>query len=303
MANNVFVGTDSTWTTTSNWSLGTPTGGQTVFLTNSNTVVTAGLDNHTTSLASLSVAMDFTGRVGVNAVAGTSANTYLQIASPLAVIGQPASGGYTASGSNVFNWNAGTTGTNITVLNTANSGSGSGQSPVKLLGSAMTITLTGGIISVASLPSETATINSMSVTSSGQAIPPQAYLGPGCNITALTVSSGYVCSYSQQAIPTALLVGNGASLAHMGSGGFSTLTIGAGATATYIGTGTITTLTLTGVIDLSGGGGPVTLTNTSFYKGAVFKDPLGRSVFTNPPTLVNCSRSDISINLGNGRYT
>ncbi len=299
MANNVLIGTSQTWTTTSNWSTGAaPVNGDIPFLTRNTTIINAGLNNATVKLTTLNLVMDFTGQIGVNG----STNQYLQIATTDAYLGLPPTGGAVANGSTLFNLDVGTSSTTINVLTSSNSGSAAGQSPIKLLGTALTINLTGGNISVASLPTENATINTLNVVSSGQGLSPQAYLGPGCNLKTLTLVGGYVSSNSQSLVTNAQISGNNTRLVHQGTGGFGTLTIDAGGSVAYNGSGSVNSLTVTGSIDLSGGGGPVTFGNTTFYAGASFNDPLGRAIFSNQPTVVGTTRAAIGINLGLGRY-
>jgi len=299
MANNALIGTDTTWTTTGNWSTGAaPVNGDVVFLTNNQTLITGGLNNATVKLTTLNMVMDFTGRLGSNAASG---NTYLQIAATTGNIGIPPAGGAVVNGSSLFNWNAGTSSTVINVLTSSNSGSAQGQSPIKLLGSALTVNLMGGNISIAALPTENATVSSLNVIASGQGVSPQAYLGPGCNLGTLTLTGGYVVSNSQQLVTSAIISGNNVRFVHQGTGGFNSLTIDNGG-VTYNGSGSVNSLSLTGSIDLSGGGGTVVFGSVTLYAGAVFYDPLGRATFNTTPTLVNCTRANVSLNLGLGRY-
>ena len=298
MANNTLIGTSSTWTTASNWSTGAaPVNGDVVFLTSSSIVINAGLNNATVAPGGLNVFMDFTGRVGVT---GTS-NQYLQIASAAVTIGLPPVGGQSAVGSLLFNLDVGTTSSTINVLNSAAQGTTAGQAPIKLLGSALTVNLTGGVISIAALPSENATINTLSVVASGSGVSPQAYLGPACRMGTLSQSSGNVVSYSQQLV-TSATISKGGRLLHEGTGGFSALTVNSGSSVNYVGSGSVNALTLTGTIDLSGGGGTVIFGSVVFLPGAVFNDPMGRASFATTPTLSGCSRDQIAVNLGVGRY-
>ena len=299
MANNVLIGTNVTWTTAGNWSTGAaPVNSDVVFLTNNQTLITGGLVNTGVRLTTLNLVMDFTGRVGTNNVSG---NTYLQISAVTGNLGIPAAGGAVVNGSSLFNWDAGTSSTVINVLNTSNSGSAQGQSPYKLLGSALTINLMGGNISVAALPTENATISTMNVIASGQGVSPQAYLGPGCNLGTMTLTGGFVVSNSQTLVSSAVISGNNVRLVHQGTGGFNSLVVDNGG-VTYNGSGSVNSLSLTGTIDLSGGGGTVVFGSVTLYAGAVFYDPLGRASFSTTPTLVNCTRANVSLNLGLGRY-
>lgn len=299
MANNVFVGTSSSWQTTSNWSTGVaPVAADNVFLTNNSTAINSGLNNATQNITTLNVVMDFTGSVGVN---GT-ANQYLQIASPTANIGTPIAGGGFAPGTSLFNWNAGTTSTSINVYNTSNAGASLGQAPVKLLGSALTINHVGGVLSVGALPSENATVSSVNMAYNGNGISPQAYYGPGTNLGTLNVNGGSLTIASQQLVTALKVARSGTICTHQGTGGYATLQIDAGARVNYNGSGSVNALTITGTIDLSGGGGNVSFGNVTFYRGASFIDPLSRSTFVNTPTIVGASIRDINMDLGQGRY-
>lgn len=298
MANNVLIGTSSTFTTATNWSTGAaPVATQDVFLTNNTVSFTAGLNNATVaSLNTLNVVMDYTGAMGSN---GTS-NIYLQFSATTCNIGQPIVGGGNANGSNTFNWNAGTNSSICNVLNTANSGATTGQAPVKILGSNMTINLTGGIISVAALPTETATISTFTIANGQTGISPRAFIGPGCNTTTLTQNAGAVTNNSQMVITTANVARSSSTLNHQGTGGYGTLEIDNGASVSYVGTGSISSLILTGTIDFSGGGGPVTIVNRTLFRGAKFVDPSKRCTFTNNATFNGCSISDCTIDRGQG---
>jgi hypothetical protein len=52
------------------------------------------------------------------------------------------------------------------------------------------------------------------------------------------------------------------------------------------------------ILDLSQGIGAVTLTNSTFYKGAKIIDPLGRLVTTNPAAWIQCGFKDLDIETG-----
>lgn len=297
MANNVLIGTSSTWTTASNWSTGSaPTTGDIPFLTNNSTIINGSLNQSTVALSSMNQDMSFTGQVGINAASG---NTYLQIVSPVTNLGKPPPSNQSSAGTRLFNWNAGTTSSVCNVMNTANSGASSGNAPIKLLGSALTINLTNGIISVAAFPAESSTIT-LNVANGNLGVAPQAYLGPGCVITALSQESGVVTSASQSVVTTALVARSGAALSHIGTGGFATLEIDSGGKVSYAGSGSINTLTITGSIDLSGGGSAVAVGTINVYGGAKISDPLGRLTFGSK-NLIGCSMSDVTIDLGNGR--
>lgn len=297
--NNVFSGTSSTWTDASNWSAGhAPTTGENGFLTNNTTQVTAAINNSSANTASFNHVMDFTGQVGTN---GT-VNTYLQLGAVVGNIGVAPAGGANGAGSRLFNWDAGTSSTVINILNTANSGTAVGQAPVKLKGSLLTLNLTGGIISVAALQTENATVSSMKVTNGGPIVP-NAFMGAGCNLGTITMTGGTVVNASQMLVADCHISRSGTQFTHQGSGGYATMQVDAGSKVTYTGTGSVNALILTGVLDLSTGGGTISFGSVTIYNGAKFNDPLGRASFVTPYVLSGCSLKDIYMDLGQGRVT
>lgn len=300
MSNNVLVGSDSTWTTVSNWTAGhAPTTNEDGFVTNDNIAITGGLNNASANLHSLNQVMDFTGQIGTNG----SVNTYLQIGAVTVNLGLPIAGGGSGAGTRLFNLNSGTSSTLINVFNSANSGASVGQAPIKLLGSAMQVYVTGGIISIAALQTENATISKMSVVNGQNSINPNVFVGAGCNLGTLTLNGGIVSNASQLIVTNAHTARTATQLNHLGSGGYNTLQIDGGSKVTYTGSGSVNSLICSGIMDLSTGGGAVAFGSVAFYSGATFSDPLGRSTFGTPYTLVNCSLKDVNIDLGQGRVT
>jgi hypothetical protein len=297
VAINVLVGTSSTWTTTSNWSTGAaPIANQTVVITNSSLVINAGLDQHTIALAGFNQDQSFTGQIGT---VGATGNTYLQIASPIINLGLPTPTGSFDGGSRLFNLDAGTTSTLINVSATANSGTQTGRGPISLLGTALTVNLTGGSINIAPFATETATASALNIASGGTGTP-KCYLGPGVTLTTLSQNAGEVMNASNAIITTATITGEGSILTHAGTGGFATLKINPGTTVNYQGSGSINTLTLFGLLDMSVGGGTVHIGNLTIYAGAEIWDPNHRLVFDNTPVLSGCTLDDVTLNLGVG---
>ncbi len=293
MANNQFIGTGSTWTTTTHWSAGHPaTTNEFTLLSGAAAAISAGLAQGAVVVGSLNQDMSFTGSLGTN---GTS-NTYLQIASPVSNLGiiSPST---TTSGSRAFNLDVGTSSSVINVMNTAQSGTSG--APVKLLCTNATVNLTGGIVSIAALASETATVNTLNVASSGTGVSPQAYLGPGCTVTTLAQNNaGAVTSASQALVTTATLTGSNAQLNHIGSGGISALTIANGAKVTYTGSGSINSMVLAGTLDMSGGGSTVHLGSGTLTVGAKIIDPLRRLVFDTALVRTLVAWKDVYIDRG-----
>jgi hypothetical protein len=301
MAKNTFIGTGGSadWTNTGNWSSGAaPVSTQDLYLTANSNSLTTGLAQSAVLPASLNVFTDYTGSIGNSGTVSGSSGSYLQLGPTVVNIGVQGQG--TGNGPRRFNLNTGSTTTTINVISTTSSALDSGQAPVRLLGTSMTINQTGGIISVAAFPTETATITALNIANGGTGVSPQAFIGAGATLTALSQNAGTVTTASTASVPNAT-VSRSSTINHIGTGGFGTLTIGTGSTCNYDGSGTVDLLQLYGTIDLSGGGGTVTLTDSTFYTGAKVIDPLGRLVFTNPPTLSGCSQKDLTIDLGQGR--
>lgn len=291
--NNALSGTSGSWTTTTNWSQGhAPTSNEYALLTTYSTAFTGNLAQTTVVLGVFNQDMSFTGTVGANG----STNTYLQIAAPIGNLGLPSAGSST-SGSRLLNWDAGTSNTVINVMNTATSGTSG--APVKLLCTNATVNLTNGIISIAALASETATVNTLNVTGGSSGPSPQAYFGPGCTVTTMVLNNaGAITSASQAVTSGATLTGTGAALTYIGSGGFSSLNVTNSAKVTYTGYGSVNAMTLGGTLDCSNGGEPFTVAASTFTLNARLIDPLRRITFTNPPVLLGVAWKDIYVDRG-----
>jgi hypothetical protein len=301
MAKNTFIGTGGSadWTNTGNWSSGAaPVSTQDLYFTANTNSLTTGFTQSAVIPASLNIFTDYTGSIGNSGVLSGASGSYLQLGPTIVNFGVQGQG--TGSGPRRFNLNTGTTTTTINILSTTSSALDSGQAPVRLLGTSMTVNLSGGIISIAAYPTETATVTALNVANGNSGVTPQAYVGPGATLSALSQSAGTVTIASTASCPLADL-SRSSKLNHIGTGGFGTLTIGTGSSVNYDGSGTVSLLQIYGTIDLSGGGGTVTITNSTFYSGAKVIDPLGRLVFTNAPVLSGCSQKDLTIDLGDGR--
>lgn len=291
--NNQLVGTTGSWTTTTNWSQGhAPTTSEFTFLTTFATAFTGNLNQVAVVLGALNQDMSFTGSLGLN---GTT-NTYLQISTPTTNLGLPSSGS-TSSGPRTFNLDVGTSNSVINVLNTAQSGASG--APVKLLCTNATVNLTNGIISIAALASETATVNVLNVTAGSSGVSPTAFLGSGCTATTINQNNaGAVTNASQAVCGAATLSGSSASMVYIGSGGFNALSVVNGAKVSYVGNGSINSMILGGTFDTTGGGSTFHLGAGTLTAGAKLIDPGRRIIFDTPIVRLNVAFSDITFNRG-----
>lgn len=300
MAKNTYLGTSNDFTNTGTWSTGSaPVSTQDLYITSTSQVITAGLAESAVAPNSLNIYTDYTGAIGNPGTASGATGSYLQLGPTTTNIGVQGQG--TGTGPRRCNLNFGSTTAIVNVQSTTNSPLDSGQSPVRLLGTSMTVNLTGGIISIAAFPTEAATITALNINSGQSSVTPSAYIGAGGTLTLLSQSAGTVTTASTSSVPNAVISQSNTGLVHIGTGGFGTLTIGGGAKCSYSGSGTIALLNITGTIDMSGGGGTVTVTNSTFFPGAKVIDPGGRLVFTNPPVLSECSQKDLSLDFGIGK--
>lgn len=297
MATNIWIGTTTSWTATTNWSLGSaPASTNDVYLTANSQAIIANLSQSAVTLNSFNQDISYTGSIGN--FTGASSD-YLNIGATTFNLGQPSPSG-SGNGSRRLNISAANSGATINVFSTASSGSDTGQFPVRLLGSNLTLNVVSGKVSIAALANETASITSLSTSGSTSTSTPSVYLGPGCTVTTANINSGSVVSDSSAAITTATVAGRNTTLTHMGTGGFGTLTVTERSTVNYNGSGNITTLNVLGTLDLSGGAANVTSANTNIYSGATIFDPAGRLTMSNI-TLVDCTMADITVNRGVGR--
>lgn len=267
MATNVWLGLTADSGLTTNWSDGTPTTSDVVYLTG---ITAYGLTADLTDLAgitltSFNIDMSFTPYVG-------SATAYLQLHSPIVNIGTDAIGN--ASGSGRIKLDFGANATVVGIYDSASNAADANTMPIQLLGSSITsISQIGGSFSIAYGAGETATVTLLHQTGG------EAVIGAGCTVTTITNDEGTVNNYSTVATTLATI---DSSMNYYGSGGFTTLTIQSGARCVYTGTGTIGTLNLNGLIDFSKGTGAVTITNMNRSPNGKINDPNGRVVMTNP---------------------
>lgn len=232
---------------------------------------------------------------GIGNVSGT--DTYLAMNVGIINIGLASLAN--SQGSRQLNFNLGSTyGTLINLIASLNGGT-SNQPCVRILGTNLVINQQGGQLGVAYSPSESASVASLVQQSGTFVSGPNTVFGAG----GITLNGGTANYAGNSTIPQVIV--NGGVYTNSNEGIHTSLTINTNATAYYNGAGTITTLVPYGTLDLSGGAGIVNVTNVvNFNRGAKVNDPLGRLKFLAGYTTLNCSATDVGINLGNNRmYT
>ena len=299
MAIAVWISTSSgDFNTAANWATGAvPIAGDTIIFDGTGTAaLTTNLNQSAVAFAAIYVNQANTAQIGTLSAAGVA--TYFQHAAPLVYIGQK-SGGTGGSGASLVLMNSGATSCAYTIADSASIAAvNSTLPPVQLLGTALTLNMTGGSAGVAVRASETATVASAIVTSgkTGSTVAsPSLYLGQGVTVTALTVDTGSVLNRATNTITAATI--NGGTYDYQGTGAHTTLSVNGTGTCYYSGTGTITTLNLSGTFDRTRDGRTVTITNTNLYDGAKFlldNGVAGSTVRTNAPQLKQISMQDVT---------
>ena len=287
---------DTAWTTAANWSTGNvPVSTDDAVLTNNAINIASGLAQSAVTLASLTVSQSMTGLVGTS-------TTYLAIGATVVTLGTAAKAGETTGGSRRLNLNFGATAISATILATGAAGIDTGFSPLRVLGTNLTLKLIGGRLGIAEGSGETATVASLTIQKGGT-VTPVVTLGPGVTLTSLTQSLGTVTNLSTVSVGTVVLYGGTYTV--NGTATHTALTVYAAGKAVFNQACTITDATIYGEIDLSQGSGTVTFTNlVTFYSGGRLNDPLGRAVFTAGFRVVNGSLLNAKLNLGPNRsYT
>lgn len=302
MATRTWVGTTSeNWGTASNWLEGSvPVTGDDVHLLNNAVNVSAGLDQHTVTLNSLTIDLSYVGTIGAAGIASTS---YLQIGcSGVVTIGATGANGSRSAGSGRLNLNFGsTTPTSINVLGSANGGTDTGQPPVRIKGSALAIVnIIDGVVGIANEPSEAATATTVSVGLQDQASFPTVYLGRGTAITKLIVANGSCIDWTDNYTDTVTVLGG----VYIRKGGGQVGTLNAKGGAVYPqGTGTITNMNVSGNVDFSGDTRGKSVTYTTVVPGASINARNGGGVtFVSGILLQHCDLPDVNLQIGNN-YT
>lgn len=277
---SVWISTaNRTWTNTANWSAGAaPTTGDALVFKNSS----IGVDYYDASaitLGSVRFDSDYTGLVPYD----ISTNSYFKLTVPHLIVGM-APGVSAGTGSGRLALNLGSVASTVDVFSTSQVATDANLMPLRLLGTALTLNVLGGSVSVAMDEFETATIAAL--TLSGGTV----LLGKNCLCTSLTLGAGTVSTLGT--IPTATV--ESGTLSFNGAVTVTTLTINGGTCAPNA-AGTIGTLALKGTLDLSTGTGTLTITNpVTLYAGAVIRDPLGRLATSTQFVLSGCSWQDVT---------
>lgn len=300
MANNLWIGTTTVYSTAGNWTLGAaPVNTNAVYLSSQYSIfdMLSGLAQSAVTLASFNMDMSYTGLIGT-ARSGGTATTYLDTGATTFNIGTPTANG-TGNGSRRINITGSNSGAVFNILGTGSTANDTGATPCLLICTAAVLNCSGGSTGVSLYPGETASVATLNMTAGSGT--PSVLLGSGCTLTTGNVYAGTLTNNSAAA-STVIVRATGA-LVHGGTGGYTALTLGAQTTCFYNGTGTITALNINGAgtLDMSGGTGAVTVTNATLLAGAKIIDPAKRLTFTNPITLSGCRATDVSLNTGYSR--
>jgi hypothetical protein len=293
---------DGSFTNTANWSTGSvPTTSDVIVFDGTGTFnLTSNLDQHTVAFGSIIVYQASTVQIG-SIVGGV--RTYLQHAAPNVYIGQRQGSG-AASGSELLMFDSGGTSCTYAIFDSSSQASIPTLPPIQLIGSALTVDMSGGNFGAACQTSEVATLAALTISLNGNGglsvSPAQAYIGVGATVTALTMNAGTVLDQRVNACTAATV--NGGTYTYQGTGDTTTLSVnsgaGTGGQVFYSGTGTIGTLNQSGTFDRSQDGRSVTVTNWNIYSGATINlnnGVSGSTVRTNPPALIACSMQNLNI--------
>lgn len=281
-----FTATNADWTTNTSFrnsstgATAAPASGDTILFDSRATgYLTAGLSQ--TSLTNMTLIFDqsFAGRVGVADVA-TAVGTYLAIGAPTIRIGG-SSGEGSPTGSALIMIDVGTTPSTITCLNSSSTSADTYLPPIRIIGSAPDMRVTGGSVCVAPRQGESST-GTFKVSSGGGSSNAYLFLGPGVSVTSLTVDGGECVSVSTATCTAATV--EGGTYDYLGTGAHTTLNVRDGV-CYYSGTGTITTANVHGTLDFSRSPAGRTVTNCTVYGGGTLNFDNGTPggiVFTNP---------------------
>lgn len=279
------------WDTPSNWSTGAiPVNSDTPIIENSDIDILYGLDQSSVALSSLTIAASYTGKIGlpdrnilVQAAQYEEYRTkYLTIQCSSTTIGDGA-----GTGSDRIKINNLSTQAALTVRTTR---TGSGFYAVHWKGthSSNTVSVSGGSVAIAPVPSETATVSALDVTGGASIL-----VGSGVTLTTVTTSGGAV---SLSAAATTLNQ-TGGILSHY-AGAITTANVDGGELHEYSGA-TVTTYNVStgGRLDFSKSNKARTVTNCNRYGTGEIYDPAGTVIWTNGIDLVR-SQIDNKLNLG-----
>lgn len=266
MSLTVWQGAVSTdYAVSGNWTNGVPTTSSDVRLTfGAANPIDASLNQSGVTISTFTQDQGYTLTVGDD-------TTYLQLHCPLTYLGTPSPSG-SGNGSGRININFGANVSVCTVLASANAALDPNVSPVRLLGTSLTLNAYGGIVGLGETLGETSTLTALVVDGA------TVTLGAGVTMTLLNLFSGTVTNNTTITVPAANVYGNYTS---NGTATHTALTVLNKGIAVMNAPCTITALIYDGTLDLSQGAGVVTITNATRYPGGKILDPNGRAVFTN----------------------
>lgn len=171
--------------------------------------------------------------------------------------------------------------------------------------SASALTDLKGAVGVALFAGETATLPTLNIAYvSNIAGDASVTIGSGCTLTTVNKTGGTL--YSQSAVPTLTSYAGTATVLTGNMTAANLYSAGSNAPANtlkYSTGGTITTNIVESgcTLDCSGTLSTVTLTNSTWYKGATINAPGGNVTMTNAASIPDGQVSDVNINLGVGR--
>ncbi len=291
-------GTTNSLATTSNYApSGVPVTGDDLYIEGQSTDydITAGLDTFASvSLASINIAMTYTGKIGA-ASTGTNSTTtgYMSLGGTnstaiTANIGYAIGGTSAGQGGSLWRLNFGSSLATINVTNTCQSSSIVGAGPVTILGTHTnnTMNILAGTVSVAVDPTETSKF--LTINNRGNLV-----LGTGVTLTTVTNNGGT----ARVASGLTTFTQSAGSSTFVGSGTVSALTL-QGGSAALNSTGTITALNVYGAnAVLANNPAPRTVTTVTLYAGATLNlnNGVKNSITITNPIVTNCGPGQFSI--------
>lgn len=274
------------WNNANNWDTGSvPVNADTVYIDNSAVSIQYGLAQSAVTLTALHIGLNYTGEIGLPKT-NTSGGypeyraDYLAISATNLFIGRG-----TGLGSARIKIDLGSVAGTIEVFATGQSAESSSLEALLIKGTSITgLEVHDGSVGVAPFAAETSTITTLRVARGAV----QTYLG--ATVTTANITDGQLV---MQLAPTTLNQ-NGGTCTINGTGGVTTANVRSG-TLFYNSSGTITTLNLSemgnGTFDCSGDISPRTITTTTAYAGASFRDPQQTVTYTNKIALATNVKS------------
>jgi hypothetical protein len=282
------------WATGENWSLGAiPENGDDVVIEHNAVPILYGLDQSSVTLDSLTIKSTYTGTIGLPL---TNPNGYTEHRPRYINIGSTVNT-INSSGSGRINIDLAAAAAAVTI-NGSGTPAVAGIPPILLLGSnaGNTLNLNKGSVGIAFHGDETAVFATIAMEFvNTQASDATLVCGSGCTLTTITKSGGNATVNSNLTTVTQTA---------------GTMTIGGTATVTtayiqsgscfYTSSGTMTSAVIAsgGVLDFRRNGNARTVTNTFVYAGGAILDPSQTVTFTGGFTPVDCSLTDVTLDLG-----